>query len=203
MTFDQETAETIAPVLAMIGQEARLDPRWTCHMLEAVNGQVLPGFHRQQRDTAASDAERIRCGMKLAAGPGASIDDLVQLAHSYASDEKLFDALYWVTKALGLEPGEGELLRFKASILERMGKFDQALRTAHEAKFNNADPECISSDIDRINKQRVALLREHSSSIDDATSLPAFAKLLGMGRLELHDLMKFVGKIIKSYAKRT
>lgn len=327
MAFDQETAEMLAPVLAMIGQESRLDPHWTCQMLEAVNEQVLPEFHRQQRDAAASDAERIRCGLKLTSGQASDIDDSVQLAHSYANDERLFDALCWVTKALELQPADGELLRFKASILERMGwlepalqiaqeaarhdadpvliaadieriscrhaahveamaeqhlprldrqkrdaatsiedrirhglrlassltvevddlvmlahdyangerltdalhwigkaielrpaegellrfeasilerigKFEEALRTAHKAKFNNADPASIANDIDRINERNIALLREASRSLDDASSLPAFAKLLGTGSLEFHGFMKFVGKILKSYAKR-
>lgn len=150
MTFDQETAETIAPVLAMIGQEARLDPHWTCRMLEAVNARIMPAFHRGQRDAADSTADRIRHGEQLALGEAAQIDDLMQLAHACADEERLIEALHWVSKATELCPMEGEFLRFRASLLERLGAFEEALRVAHEARALGADPASIVSDIDRI-----------------------------------------------------
>jgi hypothetical protein len=202
MAFDQEAAETIAPVLAMIGQEARLDPNWTCHMLEAVNGRVLPGFHRQQRDTAASDAERICYGLKLAVDPGAITDDLVQLAHFYASNEELVGALYWVTKSLETQPAQGELLRFKASILERLGLFEQALQSAHEAKSHGADLEPICADIDRINQLLSSYLQDSIRAKYKARSLPELADLLEVKSLRVSEFIKLIGKIIKIYAKR-
>jgi predicted O-linked N-acetylglucosamine transferase (SPINDLY family) len=203
MVFDQDTAETIAPLLGMIGQEARLDSQWTCQMLDAVAEQVLPVFHRQQREAATSHAECVHHGLKLALRPTAEIDDLMHLAHSYANDEKLFDALYWASKAIELHLEDGEFLRFKASILERMGRFEKALQTAHEAQLHGADLESISADIDRINARLISYLREASNCPDDESSLPASTKLLAMGQLTFPQFIKFIGKVVSAYAKRS
>jgi tetratricopeptide (TPR) repeat protein len=200
MKFSEETAETLAPVLAMIGQEARLDPHWTCHMLEAVNGQILPGFYRHQRDAAGSNAERIHYGLALASGSGSQIDDQVQLAHHCAAEDRLEDALYWIAKAIELDPEQGEYLRFKASILERMGNFEDALQTAHHARALGADPDCIASDIERIASRRRAELWEGTRSSDSAISLNAYSRLLAMKQLSLPNFLRFAGKLVKSYA---
>lgn len=202
MAFDHDTAETIAPLLGMIGQEARLDSHWTCKMLEAVAEQVLPVFHRQQREAATSHAECVRHGLNLALRQTAEIDDVMHLAHSYANDEKLFDALYWASKAIELRPEDGEFLRFKASILERMGRFEKALQTAHEAQQHGADPESISADIDRVNARLISHLREASNCRDDESSLPASLKLLAIGQLKFPQFIKFIGKVVSAYAKR-
>jgi hypothetical protein len=202
MAFDHETAETIAPVLAMIGQESRLDPNWTCHMLEAVAGQVLPDFHRRQRNKATCNADRIRHGERVIANATPAIDDFVQLSHAYAAEECLIEASYRISKAIELQPDNGELRRFKASILERMARFEEALQAAIEARNLGADAESISFDVERIEARLVCHLTEVSSCLDTAVSLPASMKLLCMGRLTFPEFIKFIGKIVRAYANK-
>lgn len=202
MSFDQDTAAAITPVLAMVGQEARTDANWTCHMLEAVADQVLPDFHRRQRSLATSCTERIRYALKLAAQPYTETDDLVLLAHAFANDESLTDALFWISKALEREPNNGELHRFKASILERMGRFKESLQVAHNARLLGADPDFIGADIDRIEAKLVDHLKGCGSSKDAATALSASIELLGMRRLTFPEFSKLVGRVISAYAKR-
>jgi hypothetical protein len=133
--------------------------------------------------------------------PRAVIDDPVQAAHAHAAEERLSDALHWITKAIELRPGEGEFLRFKASILERMGSFEKALQTAYKAKSHGATPEAISSDINRIHERLISKLKESSRSEDTAKALLAYARLLEMRSLTFRELLKFIGGIIRSYAE--
>ena len=162
--------------------EARIRARYISH-LEATVDDVLPGVLRERRDAASTNAERIRFGLSLSAMPTAGTSDLMTLAQSYADDERLVDALYWASKAIEASPKEGELLRFKASILERMELFEEALRTAQEARGRGAVQQFINSDIERIGHRLVGSIQNDGTSLDPAISLPASARLLAMGQL--------------------
>jgi hypothetical protein len=202
MAFDSNAAETIAPVLAMIGQEGRIDPNWSCNMLEAVGDQILPDFYRHQRSFAGTGAEQVHWGLKLVGNSYASVEDFVHLAHGYAREESLNDALYWIGKALDHDPGNGEFHRFKASILERMEQFEGALLAARRARQLGADPVSINADIDRIDAKLLCQLKEASSSEDTEISLAASMKLLGMGRLTSRELIALIGRVVSVYAKK-
>jgi tetratricopeptide (TPR) repeat protein len=205
MAFDQETAETLAPVLAMVGQQARVDSNWTCTMIEAIAGQVLPNFYNQKLETAETAAERAALDLKLALVSSGRTADLLHLAHAYADAEHLQDALFWIERAIEARPDEGEYLRFKASILERMRQFEQALRIANEAQRLGADPQAIHADIGRIEEGWVSHLRETANSENLQKSLTADLALLEHGWLPasqipsvFYRLMKLVGHGLKS-----
>jgi tetratricopeptide (TPR) repeat protein len=175
----------------------RINGQHVAH-LETMAEQLLPAIYRQHRNVAVCGAERIRLGMKLASSPDVSVDDLVQLAHACAAEEMLADALHWIGKAIELNPDQGEHLRFKASILERMGRLADAQDVAIEAKDLGADPDCIGSDINRINSLHVLELWRNVASDDRAASLASYSQLLAMGKLSLRDVMKFARKLVKA-----
>jgi tetratricopeptide (TPR) repeat protein len=178
----------------------RLHRRYLVH-LDTTSGRVLPDFHRQQRDAAAVNGERIRRGLKLASRDEPSPEDLIDLAHAYAEDEKLWDALYWIGKAIEVHPDDGEILRFKASILERIGRFEEALQVAEEASRCGAHRASIASDLERISRGFIADLRKDARSENPARSLTSYAKLLQTKNLRLSDLIRFVGLTVASYAR--
>jgi hypothetical protein len=124
--------------------------------------------------------------------------DPIKSAHSFAAKNRLVEALCWVTMAIERHPSKGEYLRLKASILERMGRFEEALQVAHEAKALGADPDCIGVDIDRINSLHVLELWKNAASDNRATSLVSYSQLLAMGKLSLRDVMKFARKLVKA-----
>jgi tetratricopeptide (TPR) repeat protein len=179
----------------------RINGQHVAH-LEAMAEQLLPSIYRQRRSMAVCGAERIRIGMKLASSAEVDVDDLVQLAHACAAEEMLADALYWMGKAIELKPDQGEHLRFKASILERMGRFEGALQVANDARILGSDTESISFDAERIEAQLVCHLAEVSSCLDTAASLPASVKLLCMGRLTFPEFINLIGKIVRAYANK-
>ena len=201
MAFDNDMVETISPVLMLIGQQAKLDLNWTSHMLEAVAGQTLPELYRHQRDAATDNAARICYGEKLASSAGSEPDDLIQLAHTLATEERLPEALHWIGKALDLRPEECELLRFKASILERMGRFEEALQTAQEAQSLGADFEAISDDIDRIRGKLVAFLELSIQSPEREISLHAYAMLLSMRKLSFRNFIGYLMRASRHFLK--
>jgi hypothetical protein len=197
MAFDAETAHTLAPVLKMIGQEAHLDPAWTCGMLDAVVDDVLIDYYRNRRETAASAEERLAFGLKLVCGRQVQVDDIARLAHLFAEEEALSDAIYWIDKAIKISPENGELHRFKASIHERMGNFELALPAAFAARENGADSQAMSADIERIRQIEIASIRMNSRSKDPAASLAAFAELSDRGKLQTSDRLAFLVRAIK------
>ena len=201
MALDQETVETIAPVLAMIGQQVRLDSNWACHMIEAVGGQALPEFYRQQRDLAQDADQRIHYGLKLASSPSGRIDDKIHLAQAYADKELLVDSLYWIGKAIQSRPEAGEYLRFKASILERMGSFDEALLAAEKAELLGADAVAIRADIERIQGRWTLHLRQASRSPNLAKSLRSYVALLEKGKVRFRQIPTFLVRVIRLYAR--
>jgi tetratricopeptide (TPR) repeat protein len=190
--------DDVDAMLTLIEQEARRDRDRTCQIMETVGAQLLPDFYRSKRDSADGRAGWIHYGVKLASSAGVDIDDLVKLAHACAGEERLGEALHWIGKAIELHSEQGEYLRFKASILERMGRFEEALQVAHEAMALGADPDCIGTDIDRINAQHVLELWRNAASDNRATSLASYSQLLAMGKLSLRDVMKFARKLVKA-----
>lgn len=126
--------------------------------------------------------------------------DPLKSANTSAAEERLLDALYWITKAIEHHPEHGEYLRFKASILERMGRFDEALDVAKEAEARGADVQGIAADIERIDSRIIAELKAGTRSSEAAVSLASYSRLLAMNKLSFRDTMNFAGKLIKSYA---
>jgi len=127
--------------------------------------------------------------------------DPVKLAHAHAAEERLSDALYWITKALERQPDNGEFHRFKASILERMGLFEQALGAAQDAGLRGADSSAIAFDIERIGHRLVGSIEDNSASLDAAVSLPASARLLVMGRLPLGKTIRLLANVLMASLK--
>jgi tetratricopeptide (TPR) repeat protein len=110
----------------------------------------LSGLPEAERSGSAA----VRDLSLLAAVGQADRDVLVQLAHACADADQLDDGLHWLRKAGELEQPDGEFLRFKASLLERSGRIDEALRTALEARQAGADLVAISCDIERLQGPR-------------------------------------------------
>lgn len=201
MEFEEETIETVGPILRMIGQQARLDPAWAYGMVEATAGQILPQYYRQAKARAGTAAERIALDVKLALSSGARTEDVVRLAQTCADAEQLDDALYWIGRAIEAHPEEGEYLRFKASILERKGQFERALQIAQRAARLGAEPEAIHSDIIRIENNRLAQLEETARSPDPGTSLLGYLSLYQRRRIKTADLARIFLQIIRLCAQ--
>lgn len=197
MAFDQETAETIAPVLAMVGQQARVDPNWACTMIETVAGQVLPDFYASKRETTDSASERAALDLKLVLISSGRTSDLLRLAQTYSDAERLEDALYWIGRAIDARPDEGEYFRFKASILERMRAFEKALGCAREAQLLGADADAIRADIERIERGWVSYLRRSAKSEDLRQSVNAYAILLDHGWLRASEVPTAVYRLVR------
>lgn len=120
--------------------------------------------------------------MKLVSSRSATEDDFVRLAQAYADVESLQDALHWLTKAIELHPAGGELLHFKANILERSGRLEEALQTARAAQAAGADPDAISCDIKRISDH---LTREWRERIKSPDAVQALTSYLGLCRTQI------------------
>ena len=178
---------------AVLAREARLGVHKVAIILDALCDHLLPDVYRQQRDEATDNLGKIRWGIKVACTLDAGADDFILLAHACADQDQLDDALHWLKRALASHPEAGELHRFRASLLERKGRHEEALDAAKSAQAAGADENAIASDIARIS----GLLSQCSShaptldedAVDSVAEGDSSAQAEEVSRLDLRQFM--------------
>jgi hypothetical protein len=191
--LDEDSVQRLASILSKDLEDGSLR---ACRILDALSEHILPSFHRQRRDKAATDAEKIRYGAKLAAARATEVSELIELAHACAREERLYEALGWAAMAIERRRSDGELLRFQASLLERLGEIETALAVAEQAKRHGADPTCIESDITRLRERFATQLQELMATSDISSRFAYRAKLVSIGSARANDILCLAGDLI-------
>lgn len=124
--------------LAILADENRVD-------LHRSRSELLT---RMDRHAEAADA----LSRWLDLQPSKNSNDEIALAHLYAKAGQLDDALLVVDKCVGELPDESELLRFKASLLERTERYGEAYALAKQLKSDLPDQSWAKTDFARIRR---------------------------------------------------
>ena len=181
--------DPLEKILAILAGQADSHPDRALHTLDALNEDLLPQFHRRRFEDASTDSEKVAYGARLVANRKATGADLVALAHACARSERLTEALSWILRAIEIQPFDGELLRFQASVLERLGKIDDALLVAEAARNLECDIGAVSADIVRLQERQSAQVRKFMATASPADRLAGYAKLVWSRRASVEDLI--------------
>jgi polysaccharide pyruvyl transferase WcaK-like protein len=92
----------------------------------------------------------IEAGLKLADRETAEVKDWVAVAHLLASANRLDEALVWISRAVAVAPDVTDYCRLQASVLERLKRFEEALRTASHASKLQPGDKGLAADVERI-----------------------------------------------------
>ena len=111
--------------------------------------------------------QAIEAGLRLAHVETGRVEDWVALAHLLARAGRLDESLVWISRSVALAPDVAEYHRLRASLLERLERFEAALQAASRAlELDPADSELLA-DVGRIGAIYSSLLRKERDSASD------------------------------------
>lgn len=122
---------------------------------------------RQQRDRSPDLTSAIEAGLKLAHRETDGVEDWVALAHLLAKAKRLNESLGWVDRALEKKLDVADYHRLRASVLERLGRFDEALPAAKRALELSPDHNELAADLKRIEAAYSNRLRQQRDGSQD------------------------------------
>jgi len=91
----------------------------------------------------------IDAGLLFARRETARIEDWVALAHLLAKANRLEEALAWISRAVAVSE-VADYYRLQASVLERLGRFEEAVRAASQALKLRPNDNKLVADVERI-----------------------------------------------------
>jgi tetratricopeptide (TPR) repeat protein len=151
---------------------------------------------RHTRDTSSAPGVSIAAARELAQDPAAETRDLIELAHRLAAAEQLNEALDWIQRVLAIDPAAIDAYRFRASVLERQGRFDAALVTARRALSLDPNDGSLQREIDRIEGARTNSLRHtRDTASDGGIAIAAARELAQRPSASVHDLSDFAHRL--------
>lgn len=157
--IDPESLQQCSPVLALISRNLVRDPEWSINLLQPVASQLVVQLARQQRETASDLSAAICAALKQVNYGACEVQDWIAAAHLLAKAERLAEALFWVDRSLTQEPAAVEYLRLRASLLERMGRLEEALQSATAALALEPGNAQLRADLARVEQALLHSLR--------------------------------------------
>jgi tetratricopeptide (TPR) repeat protein len=135
-------------------------------------------YLRQRRDGSPDLMTAIAAGQQLAQREPQMIEDWLALAQLLVRHKRDAEALVWIEKASVSKPRVAEYFTLCATILERLGRYEEALRAATRAlAVRPADKSC-ASERDRIGKAyRQSLRRARDTAGDMPAAIESGMKL--------------------------
>jgi tetratricopeptide (TPR) repeat protein len=135
---------------------------------------------RDRRDRAGADIdESIKTALALVNAEPVNGDDWMALAQLLARAERLEEALSWMNRILERWPDVTSYQRMHGSVLERLGRFEEAVQSAARAIELNPADELLAADSERVRTRYLEAQRSIRDSHDTtaATSLEAARSL--------------------------
>jgi tetratricopeptide (TPR) repeat protein len=149
--MNREFLKEQAPVLALAASQLVENPEFAMPLLEASVGRLLVFKYRKHRDDDLTPiSEAIESGRKICIFNRGEFGDHLALAHLLSKGEKLGDALEQIKQVIILDGEKVDYLKFQASVLERMGKLNEAEATILRAMKLNPEGKGVLSDRERI-----------------------------------------------------
>lgn len=152
--------------------DAEITALWT-RWIERLRGE------RDGRFSAGDAQGALAIGQKLSRQAVSVREDILVLAHLFAHTGQLEDAKRLAESVPDRET-DGDLQRFRASIFERLGQFDEALIAARSAMNICVDGSAVKEDLERIFSKRrdqLAAVRANAS-LDAQERLAAAMELI-------------------------
>ena len=162
--IDTESLLQCSPVLGLISRNLVRDPEWSINLLHPVASQLMVQLLRQQRETASNLNAAISAALQQVNYGACEVRDWIAAAHLLAKAERLGEALFWVDRSLTQEPTAAEYMRFRASLLERMGRLEEATQSATLALAFEPGNEQLKADLSRVERALLESLRNARSN---------------------------------------
>jgi tetratricopeptide (TPR) repeat protein len=135
-------------------------------------------YLRQRRDGSPDLIAAIAAGQQLAQREPQMVEDWLALAQLLVRHKRDAEALVWIEKATLRKPQVAEYFTLSAAVLERLGRYEEALRAATRAlAIRPADISC-ASELDRTGTAyRQSLRRARDTSGDMLAAIESGLKL--------------------------
>jgi tetratricopeptide (TPR) repeat protein len=164
-----EPTDVMSPVLRLVSSRLTNHPEWAVPLLEVLAGQLAVPMWRRARDSSKDLPTAIRAAISIAHHARADVEDWIALSHLLATDGRLSESLSWVNRVLQHQPHVASHHRLKASLLERLDRFEEALDAASSAiELDPENPDLIV-DEERMSASHVQAMRRVRD--DGATKL--------------------------------
>lgn len=115
-------------------------------------------YLRKQRDKYFAESDygaALEICTKVSEHGSLSQDDIVVSAHIHAGAGHLDNALALIDQLPNVPDADGEVYRFRASILARLGRYRDALVAAQEANARLPGEQSVAADLERIRAKRI------------------------------------------------
>jgi tetratricopeptide (TPR) repeat protein len=156
MKVIKSALSSIAPPRRQQELEALFERNMDAYYRGVLNRQAVA---RSSDDAPCFLEQAVDAGLKLAARETAQVKDWVAVAHLLARTSRLDEALVWISRALEVTPDVADHCRLQASVLERLHRFEEALRAASRASKLRPGDEKLAADVQRISSAYVNAMR--------------------------------------------
>jgi tetratricopeptide (TPR) repeat protein len=135
-------------------------------------------YLRQRRDTSPDLLVAAAAGQQLAQRDPPVIEDCLVFAQLLVRQQRHAEALIWIDKVIARKPNVADYLVLRASSLERLGRFEEALYDALRARDLRPDDVALVQAGERIEAGFVKTLRDRRDGAKDlALAIDAGHKL--------------------------
>jgi tetratricopeptide (TPR) repeat protein len=172
-----DSIEAISPILGLVSSRLAIHSEWAVPLLELVADRLTVQMLRRTRDVSQDPSVAIRAAISMAGHERANVEDWIALSHLLASEGRLSEALNWVNRVLQHQSHVASHHRLKASVLERLDRFEEALTSAGCAlELDSEHPDLI------VDRERIVAgyVRSMQQLRDDGASKPDVAIDAGM-----------------------
>jgi tetratricopeptide (TPR) repeat protein len=164
-----EPTDAMSPVLRLVSSRLTNHPQWAVPLLEVLAGQLAVPILRRARDSSNDPPTAIRAAISIAQHARADVEDWIAVSHFLATDGRLSESLSWANRVLQHQPHVASHHRLKASLLERLDQFEEALAAVSSAiELDPENPDLIV-DEERMSASHVQAMRRVRD--DGATKL--------------------------------
>jgi Flp pilus assembly protein TadD len=165
--IDHQLLESNAQILSRAAAELVSDPAAALKLLDHAARTLLPFLYHEQRESATDPSQAIEASERLVAMWPTHAGEIAKLAVFMAQAERLEEALLWSNRAVALSSNDIAIYRLRASLLERLGRYEEAEQDIHRAtELSRGDPVYLE-DRKRISSGYLKQLKEIRDSVTD------------------------------------
>lgn len=158
--------EEYPAVLHLAADHLVSEPEYALNLLEPAARRILWERHRAIRDNSPNLESKILSAKLAVCYSPEPEHDQSELAHLLASAERLKEALLIVEEFLIKAPKDCDMLRFKASLLERLGSYQEAFAVIKQIGEIAPEADFVENDAQRIGLKHSKILAEEDKPLE-------------------------------------
>ncbi|TDK61957.1 tetratricopeptide repeat protein [Sapientia aquatica] len=156
--------EEALPILTLIQTTILSHPRWSLSLLEATTNQLVTNL-RQQRIDSDDDLKTVEEVCQDVFYRHVDEANLFfRIAEKYAVERQLEQSLIWISRAIGIKETECEFHRFRADVLTRLGRLEEAETSLQNALKISPLDISIQHELSQLKTQILEQLRRERNA---------------------------------------